>query len=56
MAGNIQEDSRMKNKWGIWDWVYVIWTLVVCLLALCAYNAAANEPDLRDALNDFRKI
>lgn len=45
----------MKNKWGIWDWVYVIWTLVVCLLAMWACDAAAGEIALRDALNDFRQ-
>lgn len=45
----------MKKNWGIWDWVYVIWTLVVCLLAMWACGAAVGEPELRDAFNDFRQ-
>ncbi|MDD4539744.1 MAG: hypothetical protein PHT80_12070, partial [Lentisphaeria bacterium] len=45
----------MKKQWGIWDWVYVIWTLVVCLLAMWACDVAAGEIALRDALNDFRQ-
>lgn len=45
----------MKKKCGIWDWMYVIWTLLVCLLALWAYDAAASEIALSKALNDFRR-
>lgn len=45
----------MKRKWGIWDWLYVAWTLLVGVLALWAFSAAASENTLSEALNDFRR-
>jgi RHS repeat-associated protein len=44
----------MRKNWGVWDWVYVIWTLIVCILALWGFRAQAEERNLVTAFKDFR--